>query len=125
MKSLRTVTVLSCVLLFLFSCGRASEKSVTLPANPPLSGGLGWAVISDSYVRLKSEPREAAADLAYLRDKTLAEVRGREREKDGATESGAMWYHLRLDEGEGWVRGDELLLYSSREQAERALKGGE
>ncbi len=110
------------------SCGRPHGGLVHLPANPPLSGGLGYALVRDSYVRLKAEPRAEAADLGYLRDGSLVELLGRELASpdvgaNPASSRAVLWYRIRALRDfadEGWVRETELELYASREQAERA-----
>lgn len=99
--------------LFLFSCSRGPESGLVLPQDPPLSGGLGWALVSDSYVRPRAEPRVAAAELGYLRDGQVAELTGR------AAGSG-LWYRLKAEGLEGWVPAAAITVFSTKAQAERA-----
>jgi hypothetical protein len=43
------------------------EASLKLQANPILSGGLGWAVVKEAYVRLKEGPSDSSKDIDHLR----------------------------------------------------------
>jgi hypothetical protein len=99
---------------------------VDLPATPILSGGSGWAIVTSSYVRLKKAPGAASEDLAALRDHSLVEIVGREFDPKDAS----LWYEVRNagESGaskdsavEGWVPESSLDIYSTKEQAERAL----
>jgi len=107
------------------SCG-VSAHSLNLQPTPILSGGSGWAIVSDSYIRLKAGPALEAADVADLRDGSEAEVLGREAGKDSAGER-SLWYKLRVSDSgekplEGWVLESEIELYDSKVQADRALR---
>lgn len=136
-------------LLLLLSCGGASGRNISLPADPPLSGGMGFALVKASYIRLKAEPSAMAADLGNLRDGTLVELVGRELglqagdEAKAGMEAEGLWYRVRVvaepsaakvagqasssaartDSAaaqEGWVRDAELEVFTTRSQAERA-----
>ena len=113
------------VCLGLSSCG-VSARSLNLQPTPILSGGSGWAIVSDSYVRLKAGPAIDAADTADLRDGSEAEILGREVGKDSSGER-SLWYKLRVSESgektlEGWVLESEIERYDSKVQADRALR---
>jgi hypothetical protein len=107
------------------SCG-VSAHSLNLQPTPILSGGSGWAIVSDSYIRLKASPAIAAADVADLRDGSEAEILGREVGKDSSG-GRSLWYKIRVSEPgekplEGWVLESEIDLYDSKVQADRALR---
>jgi hypothetical protein len=113
-------------LTLLVSCGRFPAKGIDLPSTPILSGGAGWALVKSSYVRLKEKPTASSADLAAIRDGSLAEVKGREFDSSGSS----LWYELNLEDlgkdGKslvlrGWVAESDLDIFASKAQAERAL----
>jgi hypothetical protein len=122
--------VLTGTTLFLFvallaSCSRMGE--VKLPANPILSGGLGWAVVKDAYVRLKERPTDSARDLDHLRRGGV--FRLDERELGTSAHSAAaslppeVWYEVESDGVKGWVREGALDIYESETQATKAASG--
>jgi hypothetical protein len=129
--------LLAALSLAVSACGAVSSRDLALPATPLLSGGLGWAIVNASYVRLKEKPDAGASDLAALRDGTEAEVIGREYD----AQASSLWYHVRVaDETpqpsasaskgaskdahylEGWVSEAELSLYATKTEADRALR---
>jgi len=141
----RAISLLLLPLLVAVSCSRVGD--LKLAANPPLSAGLGYALVKDSYVSLAASPGSEAAGVSHLRDGTLVELVGRELgtapAKVAAPSSGngvapsprgtgaEFWYRVRIvaepkageePPPEGWVMASQLLVFESREQAERAAK---
>jgi hypothetical protein len=106
--------VLLSLLLILGSCG-VRERSLSLPSDPPLSRGLGWALVGESYLRLLAEPVGGASESGLLRDGAVAKIEARAIGK-GEGLSGP-WYLLEAEEGRGWAPGTAIVLYESREQA--------
>lgn len=106
----------------LASCSRANE--IKLPATPPLTGGLGWAVVKDSYVRLKESPAESSRDLDHLHRGSVFKLEERELGKKdkgaGDDDKPKLWYKLESELGKGWVIDSELDIYSTQAQAEKA-----
>jgi len=102
-----------------------AEGSIKLPTNPILTGGLGWAVVKDAYVRLKESPSDSARDIDHLRRggvfaldaRVLSPESGADR---GSAGSPTVWYGLSSEGAKGWVRESKLDTYSSQAQAERA-----
>jgi hypothetical protein len=108
----------------LSSCIRMGENSIKLPTNPVLTGGLGWAVVKESYVRLKESPAASAKDINHLRRGGVFRLDEREL---GPSDSGTgnqgspeIWYKLEAEGTTGWARGEELDIYASQAQAEKA-----
>jgi hypothetical protein len=118
------ITLLLSALAFA-SCSRMGE--VKLPATPLLTGGLGWAVVKNSYVRLKEDPSEEARDINHLQ---RGAVFGLEARELGSGESSSrverdkpsLWYKVKADGVEGWVNDLQLDIYSSRAQADKAAE---
>lgn len=96
------ISMLAAAALLLVSCGRSAGRNISLPADPPLSGGMGFALVKASYIRLKAEPSVRASDLGNLRDGTLVELVGRELglqaedEAKAGAEAEGLWYRVRV-----------------------------
>jgi hypothetical protein len=107
------------------SCYRLGERSLKLPSNPILTGGLGWAVVKEAYVRLKESPSDSSRDLDHLRRGGVFRLDARELARDtGAASAGAddrsIWYGVESEGAKGWVRESELDIFESEAQAEKA-----
>ncbi len=108
------------------TCSRFSSASLKLPANPILSGGLGWAVVKNAYVRLKEGPSDSTKDLDHLRRGSVFRLDARAFSSRDAGTSVAkadereIWYGVSTDSTKGWVRESELDVFRSQEQAEKA-----
>jgi hypothetical protein len=111
-----------CILLGFsaFSCLRSAEASLRPPETPILSGGLGWALVKESYVRLKAEPTSSAPDLDHLRRGSVLEAESRAIGDAASQDDKGLWYRLKAEGVSGWVREAELDLFRTKEQAERA-----
>jgi hypothetical protein len=119
-----TLLSLSLAALVFSSCSRIAEGAIKLPANPILTGGLGWAIVKEAYVRLKESPSDSARDLDHLRRGGVFRLDEREFGAPGVGESAqdspAIWYGLTSEGAKGWVKDSELDIYSSQAQAEKA-----
>jgi hypothetical protein len=111
-----------CILLAssAFSCLRSAESSLRPPETPILTGGLGWALVKESYVRLKEKPTSSAPDLDHLRRGSVLEVESRAIGDAARPDDQGLWYRLKAAGASGWVRETELDLFRTEEQAERA-----
>lgn len=114
------------LLLSLASCVRMGEGSIKLPTNPILTGGLGWAVVKEAYVRLKESPSDGARDLDHLRRGGVFRLDSRRLGTSVAdsrdSSATAVWYSIESDGSKGWIRDSELDIFSSQAQAERAAE---
>jgi hypothetical protein len=116
------LAIVACLIgaLSLGACSRDVESSLRPPETPILSGGLGWALVKVSYVRLKERPTTAASDLDHLRRGSVLEIEARAIGDAARQDDKGLWYRLKTDGISGWVREVELDVFRSREQAERA-----
>jgi hypothetical protein len=122
------LAVLALTAIGLSSCSRFSEGSLKLQANPVLTGGLGWAVVKDAYVRLKEGPSDSTRDLDHLRrgsvyrlDARVIGLRGLgSRDAVAKADEREIWYGIQSESAKGWVRESELDIYGARSQAEKA-----
>jgi hypothetical protein len=116
-------TTLFLIALLAASCSRLGGGTIKLDSNPPLSGGLGWAVVKDAYVRLKDAPSESAKDLDHLRKGLVLSLEARQLGlPDESTGKATFWFQIQTEGADGWVRGEELDVYASRGQAEKAAQ---
>lgn len=111
--------------LIMSSCFLGNGSSIKLPANPVLTGGLGWAVVKESYVRLKERPSDVSKDLDHLRRGAIFHIDGRDfgsRSVGSRAQNNQadIWYCLDAESSKGWARASELDVYASQAQAEKA-----
>jgi hypothetical protein len=118
---MRTLTLLSSILIMLaLACSRSAESSLKPPETPILTGGLGWALVKESYVRLKERPASSAADLDHLRRGSVLEVEARAIGDAAKPDDKGLWYRLKSEGVSGWVKEAELDVFRSKDQADRA-----
>jgi hypothetical protein len=122
-----SILAIGLMALVFSSCTRFGESSIKLPTNPILSGGLGWAVVKDAYVRLKESPSESAKDADHLRRGEVFVLDARKLGSDIGDSSGkdslakpTVWYGISAEGAKGWVKEPELEIYASQAQAEKA-----
>ena len=120
------IAVLILAALGASSCTRMSGSALKLQANPILTGGIGWAVVKDAYVRLKEGPSDSTRDLDHLRRGGVLRLDARKfgtSDDPTAPDVPEIWYGVESEGAKGWVRESELDLYESRAQAETAAAG--
>ncbi len=115
----RTALAVLCACL-LAGCQKNLESTLRPPETPILTGGLGWALVTGSYVRLKEGPSARAADIDHLRRHSVFEIESRVRGSASIAEDKGLWYGIKAEGGSGWVREADVEIYRGREQAEHA-----
>ncbi len=113
------------VLLFsvFFSCSIEEEAAeIDLPETPILSSRSEWAVVTTSYLRIRSEADTDSEILGHLRRGAVAEIIGRNREKETVEGQEGSWFHIRSSGISGWIFGYYIEIYNSREKAQNASK---
>lgn len=119
----RTVFFITVIcIVFLSSCGPERVPAVTLDPTPPLSGGMGWGVVSVAYARALAEPRPDAEQGTFFRRGELLELTGRTRRNQAP--SRGVWYRLRSEEGEGWLHESFVRVFDTKPRAEAYAKEG-
>lgn len=113
---------LTILLTLLSSCAPDKLPAVSLDPTPPLSGGMGWGVVSVAYARALAEPRPDAEQGAFFRRGEVLELTGRTR-RNQAPGSG-VWFRLRSEEGEGWLHESFVRVFDARPRAEAYAKEG-
>jgi hypothetical protein len=101
------------------SCSKPVPETFDLDPTPILTGGLGWAVVSGAYVRLKDEPGFGSRDGDYARRGEILRVVATERAFSGRDRG--TWYKLEGDDAAGWLHQSLLTVHPSLERARRAV----
>lgn len=110
------------ILMILSSCGPERVPAVSLDPTPPLSGGMGWGVVSVAYARALAEPLPEAEQAAFFRRGEVLELTGRTRRNQAP--SRGVWYRLRSEEGEGWLHESFVRVFDTKPRAEAYAKEG-
>ncbi len=118
-KAIRTLGCFFCFCM-LAACSRSLESSLRPPETPLLSGGLGWALVKESYVRLKEKPTSSASDIDHLRKGGVFEIEERVIGSASSPADKGLWYRLKVETASGWVHEGLIDVYTSKAQAERA-----
>ncbi|HSV55823.1 MAG TPA: SH3 domain-containing protein, partial [Magnetospirillaceae bacterium] len=100
------------------SCGGRLPASLPMAANPVLTGGIGWIVVSEAYARVKAEPSGDAPGAGHLRGGEVLSVLARERDPT----DGSLWYRISAGGVEGWLGYGQASFFTSRPAAERAAE---
>lgn len=112
--------IIALIITLIVGCKAPEPISYNLDTTPLLSGGLGWAVISGAYVRLKVEPGFEAGDGDYARRGEILSVVATERAFSGRNRG--TWYKLEGDDAGGWLHQSMMAVYPSLERARNASK---
>ena len=110
-------------IVMLISCTPSQREAITLPPTPPISGNLGWILVTEAYARVKAGASEALAEVGHLRDGSVLKVEARDYGPagDGTT---ILWYRVSGEGSTGWVSSRQVEVYSSKLQAEAAQNTG-
>ncbi len=106
------------LVVLLVSCGQVNYKDVRLDPTPVISKGIGWILVTVSWVRLKTEASYGSEDFGFARRKDIVEVIGRAR-KYKSPDTG-VWYRIKTPEGLGWIHESSVQLYDSKVRALKA-----
>jgi hypothetical protein len=117
---LKLWTLALVIMIIFVSCTKDVDQTFDLDLTPILSGGLGWAVVSGAYVRLKVEPGFGSRDGDYARRGEILRVVATERAFIGRDRG--TWYKLEGDDAAGWLHQSLLTVHPSLERAIRATQ---
>lgn len=104
------------------SCSSKEPQGVTLEETPVISGGLGWGVVSLSYVRLMVEPSYGAPDSGTARRGEKGRIVARSRSYESRDEG--VWYRLELGSNAGWLHESALSVYRTEAEARNRAESG-
>jgi len=106
--------------LLLSGCSRGYSRFLKLPADPSVSMGLGWAVVTSAYAQVKLLPDKDSPEATLVREDTLFQCFERRIDPKGQ-DVGGLWYKYGDAESGGWIHSDDLSIFSSEEQARDAI----
>lgn len=110
------------IMLMIFSCTPEEEMpDFSLPATHIMEGTSSWGVINVSYLKICREPADYQHIVTTLRQGDLVQIESVHYITEGQNLN--IWYNIRKDKFQGWVREDSLDSYSTMEKAETASKG--
>lgn len=114
------------VALLLSGCSRGYSRFLKLPADPSVSTGLGWAVVTSAYAQVKLQPSKDSPEAALVRRGTVFQCFERRIDSKGQ-DVGGLWYRYGdatlsdTSSGNaisgGWIHSGDLSIFSSEEQA--------
>lgn len=112
------------LLLVLFSCSKKKELilKIDLPETSVVSSSSRWGVVKYPYIRVRKSPDvKEVISSAFRRGDIVKILKSSEFSASDKGED-VIWVYTVLDDVEGWVLGDNLSIYESREQALTASK---
>ena len=103
----------------LFNCGGNKEDThIIPPVTSPLSDSyVGFGVINVSYISVRESPEEGSPSIGYLRRGSLVRVLERRTIIDN---TGPSTWVLTEGNSNGWLREEEMDIYSSESRAKTA-----
>lgn len=117
----RVLTLLMLALV-LFSCTPEEEMpEFSMPSTPIMDGISSWGVVNVSYLKICREPADDRHIVTTLRQGDLVQIESVHYIREGRESK--IWYNIRKDKFQGWVREESLDSYSTMEKAETASKG--
>lgn len=93
----------------------------TLPATHIMDGSNRWGVVNVSYLKICREPADDQHIVTTLRQGDLVQIESVHYIREGNNIN--IWYNIRKDKFQGWVKDTFLNSYSTKEKAETASKG--
>jgi hypothetical protein len=117
-------------LIFLFfsgllfaSCGSGDKiTEIELPEVPVITGIPKWGVVSKVYAPVMKISSHEAVIITHLRRGAVVNIIKRTEYQEKIDFNNNYWYRINIDDIDGWVFGDYLLLYGTREKALNASK---
>ncbi len=111
-------TIVFIFALAFLSCNAVNVKNVRLESTPLISKGIGWILVTVSWVRLKSDSSYASEDVGFTRRKDTFEVAG--RAKKYKSPDAGVWFRVTSADASGWIHESSVKLYDSKERVLRA-----
>ena len=110
-----------CAAVFTIGCSRDLPLTgLDMPTTPVLAIKVSWAVVSSPYLRVRSKPQSNAEVVAHLRNSSIVEILAKTSYPETVEGKSDYWYEIACDGIRGWVFGNYLEFYNSREEAEKA-----
>lgn len=105
------------------SCARKQQlNTIALPATPLTSVPSQWGVVNSPQLRVRSGPGTSFKAIYTLWRGYEVQIVDRARRQESVSGTNAYWYYVDYRGLRGWVYGDYLTLYDSRDRADQAAK---
>jgi len=109
--------LLSALLAGCFQGG--TPRVMDIPATPPLSRSLGWAVVVPSYAQVYDSPGAGAVVLGYYRRAVVVPVAERRVER---TKNEAVRWIRNGGTEPGWIKERDLQVFDTEAKAKTAAE---
>ena len=108
--------------VLIFSCAPKEEApAFIMPSTPIMEGTRNWGVVNVSYLKICREAADDQHIVTTLRQSDMVQIDSVHYIREGSEQT--IWYSIRKDQFQGWVSGESLNIYSTREKAETASQG--
>lgn len=111
------------LLILLNSCDKKRELvlDIDLPETSVVSSSSRWGVVKYPYIRVRKSPDVNDIISSAFRQGDIVKII-KSSEFTSTEDGDNIWVYTVLDDVEGWVVGENLSIYESREQALTASK---
>lgn len=110
-------------LFMIYSCMKKEEIiDVELPETSVVSSNSSWGVVKFPYVRVRKSPDINDTISSAFRQGDIVKILKSTEHTTTNEGEDILWFYTVLDDVEGWVDGDNLRIFSSKEQASTASK---
>lgn len=117
------VIILAVISFSVTACAKQEEElQLKLPETPQLSERDLWAVVSVPYLRIRGSSEDTSETIGMMRKGSVAEVLAISQRLYEMNDTRDYWYLVENDEVKGWVFGDSIELFETREKAVRAAE---
>ncbi len=118
---MRHFLILLAAAFLLVSCTpEVDPPEISMPATPILDGTSHWGVVNISYLKICRDPGDDQRIVTTLRQGDLVQIESVHIIREGRDVN--IWYNIRQDKIQGWVRDNFLDNYSTKEKAETASR---
>ncbi|MBF9015031.1 MULTISPECIES: hypothetical protein [unclassified Oceanispirochaeta] len=122
LQIIRKLILLLILSMLIFSCTPEEEiPDFSMPATHIMEGTSSWGVVNVSYLKICREPADDQHIVTTLRQGDLVQIESVHYIREERDQN--IWYNIRKDKFQGWVRENSLDSYSTMEKAETASKG--
>ncbi len=107
----------------LFNCKEESTlRLVELPETSVVSSNSSWGVVKYPYIRVRKSADMKDFISSAFRQGDIVKIIKSSQVTTSTNGQDIYWFYTVLDDVEGWVTGDNLSIFESREQAVTASK---
>ncbi len=120
---MRIKLVLLLSIFSLYSCQKDILRiDITLPETSVVSSNSRWGVVKYPYIRVRKSPDKEDIISSAFRQGDIVKILKSSEITTSVDGGDIYWFYTVFDEVEGWVPGENLSIFESREQALTASK---